>query len=76
MSVLEFLGLGPNGELTVRKTESFVTQSIGYSLQLAARWPDKYHVLVIYFMEHGTTKALREAGAPSPAAIDVQARGP
>jgi hypothetical protein len=65
MSDAEFAGLGPKGEISIKDTENFVSQSPEYVLQLAARHPDKYQKLVVYVMESGTKNALISSGARS-----------
>lgn len=70
MSGAEHNGLGPNGELNIRQTESFVTQSPEYVIQLAARYPHLYQHLVVYTMQSGTKDALTAKGAVSSSAIE------
>jgi hypothetical protein len=67
MSYEEYNQLGPNGEISIRDTENFVTRNLVYSLQLAYRPTGQglYHVLVVYVMQPGTEAALRGPGAIS-----------
>ncbi|MFI7455511.1 DNRLRE domain-containing protein [Nonomuraea sp. NPDC049714] len=65
MSLKEFNQLGPNGEITVKGTENFVTQSREYleglrrqTARKGGRNADKYVVLVRYEMAPGTRDAL------------------
>ncbi|WP_433230023.1 polymorphic toxin-type HINT domain-containing protein [Micromonospora sp. CA-248260] len=69
MSEKEFKQLGDNGEITVRGTENFVTQSRSYLGGLRDRFSrrggrnaEKYSVLVQYDMQPGTRDALIAAG--------------
>ncbi|GGM19757.1 DNRLRE domain-containing protein [Micromonospora yangpuensis] len=69
MSEKEFKQLGDNGEITVRGTENFVTQSRSYLGGLRDRFSrrggrnaEKYSVLVQYDMQPGTRDALIGAG--------------
>ncbi|GAA0477111.1 RHS repeat-associated core domain-containing protein [Streptomyces olivaceiscleroticus] len=72
MSKKEFNKLGPNGEITVKGTENFVTQERGYVQRIAeqfarrgGRQAEKYTHLVTYRMEGGTREALIAAGRGS-----------
>ena len=47
------------------KGESFVTQDVGYSRQLAARHPEKYDSLLEFETQPGTRDALIASGARS-----------
>ena len=65
----EFKQLGSNGEITVKGTENFVTQSRSYLEGLRSRGggrggrnADNYTVLVRYEMATGTRDALIAAG--------------
>jgi hypothetical protein len=69
MSEREYKQLGPKGEITVKGTENFVTQSRSYLEGLARRVggrggrnAEKYTVLVRYEMSPGTRDALIAAG--------------
>ncbi|MFE3455772.1 DNRLRE domain-containing protein [Nonomuraea sp. NPDC059194] len=69
MSLKEFNQLGPNGEITVKGTENFVTQSREYleglrwqTARKGGRNVDKYAVLVRYVMAPGTRDALIAVG--------------
>jgi hypothetical protein len=69
MSEKEFAQLGSNGEISVKGTENFVTQSRGYLEGLRSRVggrggrnAEKYSVLVRYEMNPGTRDALVAAG--------------
>ncbi|MFJ8685659.1 hypothetical protein [Micromonospora wenchangensis] len=69
MSEKEFKQLGGNGEITVRGTENFVTQSRSYLGGLRDRFSrrggrnaGKYSALVQYDMRPGTRDALIAAG--------------
>ncbi len=69
MSEREFKQLGDNGEITVRGTENFVTESRSYLEGLRDRFArrggrnaEKYAVLVRYEMQPGTRDALVAAG--------------
>jgi hypothetical protein len=81
MSKREFNQLGPNGEITVKGTENFVTQSRGYLEGLRSRVAsrggpnaDKYSVLVRYEMAPGTRDALIAAGkSPEDIGQDLNA---
>ncbi|MER5333983.1 ricin-type beta-trefoil lectin domain protein [Micromonospora sp. NPDC002717] len=71
MSEKEFNQLGPNGEITVKGTENFVTQSREYleglryrTARKGGRNAEKYTVLVRYEMSSGTRDALISAGKP------------
>ena len=72
MSKKEFEQLGPNGEITVKHTENFVTQSRSYLEGLRGRThhrggrnSQKYEVLVRCEMEPGTREALIASGKTS-----------
>jgi RHS repeat-associated protein len=81
MSKREFNQLGTNGEITVKGTENFVTQSRGYLEGLRSRVAsrggpnaDKYSVLVRYEMAPGTRDALIAAGkSPEDIGQDLNA---
>ena len=69
MSEKEFAQLGSKGEITVKHTENFVTQSKKYleglrrqSLRGGGRKAKQYTVLVRYEMARGTRAALTAAG--------------
>jgi len=62
MSNAEYQGVQNSGGLSPRG-ESFVTQSLGYVQQLAARYPDLYQTIVRFDMAPGTVEALLAAGA-------------
>jgi hypothetical protein len=61
MSNAEYQGVQANGGLSVRG-ENFVTQSLGYVQQLAARHPSWYEKIVRFDMAPGTRDALLAAG--------------
>jgi RHS repeat-associated protein len=72
MSEKEFNQLGSNGEITVRGTENFVTQSRPYLERLrdtfvrrGGRNAEKYPILVKFEMQPGTRDALIAAGKSS-----------
>ncbi|MBU7600364.1 hypothetical protein JGS22_022700, partial [Streptomyces sp. P38-E01] len=72
MSLKEFEQLGPNGEITVKGTENFVTQEKDYidtllynTRKMKGRKGEQYQVLVRYEMTHGTREALLAAGRGS-----------
>ncbi len=71
MSNEEYSGLGSNGEIAIRQTENFVSQSPEYVIQLAARYPHLYQKLVVYVMESGTKNALALNGAVSNGAENL-----
>ncbi|WP_435192926.1 polymorphic toxin-type HINT domain-containing protein [Streptomyces sp. NRRL F-5630] len=81
MSEKEFNQLGPNGEITVRGTENFVTQDREYLEGLryqthrkGGRNAEKYTVLVRYEMSPGTRDALIAVGkSPGEIGHDVNA---
>ncbi|MGW0881758.1 polymorphic toxin-type HINT domain-containing protein [Streptomyces sp. NPDC002671] len=81
MSEKEFAQLGANGEITVKGTENFVTQSREYLEGLRARTArrggrnaDKYTILVRFEMSPGTREALISAGkTPGEIGQDINA---
>ncbi|GAA2849888.1 hypothetical protein Acy02nite_00040 [Actinoplanes cyaneus] len=81
MSEKEFKQLGPNGEITVKGTENFVTQSRSYLEGLRSRVggrggrnADKYTALVRFEMAPGTRDALIAAGKkPEEIGQDINA---
>ncbi|MCE7078731.1 HINT domain-containing protein [Streptomyces sp. ST2-7A] len=81
MSEKEFAQLGPNGEITVKGTENFVTQDSGYLEGLrrqthrkGGRNAEKYTVLVRFEMSPGTRDALIAAGKnPNEIGQDINA---
>ena len=68
MSNAEHGALQASRRITPRG-ESFVTQDLAYSRQLAARHPDKYETFVQFDMQPGTRDALVAAGARNDAKI-------
>ena len=64
MSNAEYEGLQNSGGLSPQG-ESFVTQSLGFIQQLAARHPELYQTIIRFDMAPGTRDALLEAGARS-----------
>jgi len=68
MSFAERDGVLMSQQISVRG-ESFVTQDIAYSRQLAARHPHTYETFVQFDMQTGTRDALLAAGARNGAKI-------
>jgi hypothetical protein len=81
MNEKEYVQLGPNGEITVKGTGNFVTQSRKYLEGLIARTvrrggrnADKYTALMRYDMAPGTSDALTAAGkSPRDIGYDLDA---
>ncbi|WP_162890457.1 DNRLRE domain-containing protein [Streptomyces olivoreticuli] len=81
MSEKEFNQLGPNGEITVKGTENFVTQSRDYleglrgrTARKGGRNAEKYTILVRFEMQSGTRDALISAGkTPGEIGKDINA---
>ncbi|WEH33856.1 hypothetical protein PZB75_11025 [Streptomyces sp. AM 4-1-1] len=81
MSEKEFNQLGPNGGITVKGTENFVTQSREYLEGLSSRTArrggrnaDKYTALVRFEMSPGARDALVSAGkTPGEIGQDINA---